>query len=159
MSKPFFMEPKFIMYLHRCVFVLQHCHRWLKFGWKSLSKWHVSQRCKFVHKEWQIMMGLQLVLVTLQGGWELELSKTQVESVTLYTKKYSVSAKLSHFTHETESLWPLHFEHSRRWKRRSRSKFASHYASGTDGVCECKLDVKSTWVPTSHQMDQVLWSL
>ena len=40
-----------------------------------------------------------------------------------------------HFTHETESPWPSHFKHSRRWKRRSRSKFAaSHYARGTNGV-------------------------
>jgi hypothetical protein len=31
-------------------------------------------------------------------------------------------------------------------KRRTRSKFASHYAWGTNGVCECKMDVKSTWI-------------
>ena len=29
-----------------------------------------------------------------------------------------------HFTHETESPWPLHFEHSHWWKRWSWSKFA-----------------------------------
>ena len=37
------------------------------------------------------------------------------------------------------------------WKRRSRSKFASHYAWGTNKVCECmicSMDVKSTWIPT-----------
>ena len=41
-----------------------------------------------------------------------------------------------HFTHGTESPWPLHFKHSHWWKRRSRwSKFAtSHYAWGTNGV-------------------------
>ena len=39
-----------------------------------------------------------------------------------------------HFTHETESPWPLHFNHSHWWKRWSRSKFASHYAWGTNGV-------------------------
>ena len=61
-----------------------------------------------------------------------------------------------HFTHKTESLWPLHFKHSR-W--RSRSKFASHYAWGTNGVCEYKMDVKSTWLPTWHQMDHVSWSV
>ena len=26
-------------------------------------------------------------------------------------------------------------------------------------VCECKMDVKSTWIPTWHQMDHVSWSL
>jgi hypothetical protein len=66
---------------------------------------------------------------------------------------------MGHFTHEIESMWPLHFKHSHWWKRQSRSKFASHYAWGTNGVCECKTDVKSTWTPTWHQMDHVSWSL
>jgi hypothetical protein len=40
-----------------------------------------------------------------------------------------------HFTHETESPWPLHFKHSYWWKRRSWSKFAaSHSAWGTNWV-------------------------
>ena len=39
-----------------------------------------------------------------------------------------------HFTHETESPWPFPFKHSHWWKRRSRSKFTSHYAWGTNGV-------------------------
>ena len=65
-----------------------------------------------------------------------------------------------HFAHETESPCPLHFKHSHWWKRRSRSKFAtSHYAWGTNGVCECKMDVKSTWILTWHRMDHVYWSL
>ena len=34
-------------------------------------------------------------------------------------------------THETEGPWPLYFKHSRWWKRRSRSKSASHYTRGT----------------------------
>ena len=33
------------------------------------------------------------------------------------------------------------------------------YAWGTNGVCECKVDVKSTWMPTWHRMDHVSWSL
>ena len=49
-----------------------------------------------------------------------------------------------HFTHKTESPWPVLFKHFHWWKRRSRFKFAW----GTDGVCECKLDVKSAWTPT-----------
>ena len=58
---------------------------------------------------------------------------------------------MGHFTHETESPWPLHFKHSRWWKRRRshQSKFASsHYAWGTNGGCECKVGVRSTWVLT-----------
>ena len=64
-----------------------------------------------------------------------------------------------HFTHETESPWPIHFKHSCWWKRRSRSKFASHCARGTNGACECKMGVMSTRIPTWHQMDHVSWSL
>ena len=37
----------------------------------------------------------------------------------------------------------LHFKHSHWWKRRRWSKSAR----GTNEVCECKLDVKSTWTP------------
>ena len=44
-------------------------------------------------------------------------------------------------------------------KRRSRSKFASHYTWGTNEVCEWKMDVMSTWLPTWHWMDHVSWSL
>ena len=58
-----------------------------------------------------------------------------------------------HFTHETESPQPLHFKHSHWWERQSRSKFASHYTCGTNKVCDNKMDVKSTWVPTWHQME------
>jgi hypothetical protein len=72
----------------------------------------------------------------------------------------SVSTNQGHFIHETDSPWPLHFKHSHWWKRQSRSKFASsHYASGTNGVCECKMDAKSTWIPTWHRMDHFSWSL
>jgi hypothetical protein len=69
------------------------------------------------------------------------------------------STTKGHFTHKTESLFPLHFKHSHWWKRRNRSKFASHYAWGTNGVCECKRDVKCTWILTWHPMDHVSWSL
>ena len=64
-----------------------------------------------------------------------------------------------HFTHETESPWPLYFKHSHWWKRRSRSKLASHYTWETNGVSECKMDVESTWIPTWHRMDCVSWPL
>jgi hypothetical protein len=36
---------------------------------------------------------------------------------------------------------------------------ASHYAWGTNGACECKMDVKSIWIPTWHRMDHVSWLL
>ena len=35
----------------------------------------------------------------------------------------------------------------------------SHYAQVTNRVIiECKMDVKSTWIPTWHQMDHFSWS-
>ena len=69
---------------------------------------------------------------------------------TLSLEKYK-----GHFTHETRSPWPLHFKYSHWWKGWSRSKFTSHYTWGTNGACECKMDVKSTWIPTWHRMDHV----
>ena len=65
-----------------------------------------------------------------------------------------------HLTHEIESPWPLHFKHSHRWKSQSRSKFTSHYVWGTNGVCECKINVNSTWTFTWHQKGScfmVIW--
>ena len=70
-----------------------------------------------------------------------------------------------HFTHKTDSTWPLHFKHSCWWERRSWSKFASHYARRTDGSMWMQDSymyvkyVKSTWIPTWHRMDHVLKSL
>ena len=118
-------------------------------------------------------------------------------SCLLMTKKFKKKRKFSlsretplaakgHFTHKTESMWPIHFKQSHWWKRRSQSKFASHYAWytghiggsspgpssmagagpngvarvwGTNRVCECKMNVKSTSIPTWHWMDHVSWSL
>ena len=73
---------------------------------------------------------------------------------------YKVSSK-GHFTHTTESPWPFHFKHSHWWKRRSRSKFKLHTTleGPTEYKSECKMDGKSTWTTTSHQMEHVSWSL
>ena len=98
--------------------------------------------------QWTIPSGIGYI-------WWLSLAKPTLK-VALASRNHSL---VTHFTHKTESPWPLHFKHSHWWKRRSRSKFASHYAWGTNGVCECKMDVKSTWIPTWHQMDHVSWSL
>ena len=58
----------------------------------------------------------------------------------------------SHFTHETECPWPWQFKHSHRWKRWSRSDFCCftlYMLEGpTEWLCDCKMDVKSTWLPT-----------
>jgi hypothetical protein len=89
------------------------------------------------------------------GAWLPKNNVSQLKGPLLFLRDESYNK--GRFAHETESPCPLHFKHSHRWKRRSRSKFASHYAWGTNGVCECKMDVKSTWISTWHQMDS--WSL
>jgi hypothetical protein len=87
------------------------------------------------------------------------MNPTILSKVLPYYRK--VHAPSGHFTHETESPWPLlHFKHSHWWKRRNWSKFAtSHYAWGTNGVCDGKMDVKYTWTPTWHRMGHVSRSL
>ena len=72
--------------------------------------------------------------------------------VMLWQCRQVASVYEGRFTHETESPWPLHFKHSYWWKRQSRSKFASHYAWGTNGACECKMDVKLTGFLQWHRM-------
>ena len=105
----------------------------------TYSFWVINKTLRFVSKSCRM---------TLSGpnSWPLKLIPISSE---LHTK--------GPFTHETESPWPLHFNHSYWWKRRSQSKFASHYARGTNGICACKMDVKSTCILTWHQMDHVSW--
>jgi hypothetical protein len=89
-------------------------------------------------------------------------SKVQLSMTIFHSRKRNeigfevreIGKARGHFRHETESPWPLHFKHSHWWKKRTRCKFASHYK-----VCECKVDVKSTWLPTWHRMDHVSCSL
>ena len=57
------------------------------------------------------------------------------------TKTHTLHTK-THFTHEIENPWPLHLKHSHWWKRRSQLKFTSPYTWGTNGVCECMVDVQ-----------------
>ena len=83
----------------------------------------------------------------------------KVHTSPTYMCKPVVRYTEGHFKHETESPWPLHVKHSHWWKRWSRSKFTSHYAWRTNGVCERKINIKSTWIPTWHRMDHVSWSL
>ena len=64
------------------------------------------------------------------------------------------------FIHVTDSPRPVHFKHSHWWKRQSRSKFASHYAWGTGGVCECKMDVKvymDSYMASNGSCTMVTW--
>ena len=82
-----------------------------------------------------------------------------VEGGTCHSPRRECVSLKGHFTHKTEGPWPLHFKHSHWWKRWSWSKFASHYAWETNGVCECKMDVKSTWILTWRRLDHVSWSL
>ena len=55
----------------------------------------------------------------------------------------------AHVTHETESPRPLHFSTliGGQGGARPRSLLHTTLEGPTDGVCECKMDVKSTWIP------------
>ena len=103
---------------------------------------------------------------TLEGPWPhyvlfgdvlgrpLNLGRTFI-----WALRISWSRLLAHVWSGPQSPWPSHFKHSHWCKRWSRSKFASHHAWGTNGVCEWKRDEKSTWIPTWHQVGHVSWSL
>jgi len=72
------------------------------------------------------------------------------------------SGPYGHFTHKTESPWPSHFKHSHWWRKRSWSKFASHYAWGADGVRECKMDGKIymvSYMASSGSCFVVTWTI
>jgi hypothetical protein len=58
-----------------------------------------------------------------------------------WMKKEEPEVYKGHFTHKTESPWPIHFKHSHWCKRWSRSNFASHCTWGTNGICEYTIDV------------------
>ena len=61
-----------------------------------------------------------------------------------------------HFTQDTESPWPVHIKHSH------GSKFTSHYAWGTNRVCECKMDVKvymDSYMASNRSCFMVTWTI
>ena len=77
-------------------------------------------------------------------------------------KKSVIVAIISCHFQDCGPVTKLHFKHSRWWRRGSRwSKFKLHTTleGPMEGVCECKVDVKSMWIPTWHRMDYVSWSL
>ena len=130
-------------------FIDEACHKFnfvLGVGIGRAPMWPKAKSTKQTHHTWN----------SDQNAW-LPLQKKTTWPQLRQLKKRSV--RKGHFTHKTEGPLPLHFKHSHWWKRRGQSKFASHYAWGTNGVCECKMDVKSTWIPTWHPMDRVSWSL
>ena len=81
-------------------------------------------------------------------GWH-----SNIEAAIIASNRTGLAFK-GHFTHKTQGMWPLHFKHSHWWKRQSTSKFASHYAWGTNGLmwmqdgCKVYMDsyMASTWL-------------
>jgi hypothetical protein len=71
----------------------------------------------------------------------------------------SILHSKGHFTHETENPGPYHFtfKHSHWWKRRSRSKFASHYAWGTNGVYKWMQDGCKVYMAPNGSCFMVTW--
>jgi hypothetical protein len=133
------------------------------------SFWEFRISCVWRHMSEGMRLPILIPIIKQIGPVWLGLKDDTIGTTLPFTlhghTRYSHAFRLpsspckAHFTHETESPWPLHFKHSHWWKRRVRSKFASHYAWGTTGACECSMDVKSTWIPTWHPMDHASWSL
>jgi hypothetical protein len=159
----------FILFYHACG------HAWIKIHWNSI--WLRTRSHMTSHYTWGTMTTLHDFVGVLGRPldaffWALTISRSR-----LLTRVWSGPKSYSNGFLRLKSWdlltwmgvgtpcnspkvpWPLHFKHSHWWKRRSRSKFASHYAWGTNKVCECKMDVKSTWILTLHRMDRVSWSL
>jgi hypothetical protein len=109
----------------------RHCST--RFHWKWHVSYSTSELCKWM---WSVKISFPREQPFLQKLEDFHSTK-------------------SHFTHETESPWNLHFKHSHWRKRQSRSKFTSHYIWGTNKVCECKMDAKCAWILTWHWMDHV----
>ena len=81
-------------------------------------------------------------------------------------QRFTISIEQSnsgHFTHETESPWPLHSKHFHWCKTWALSKFASHYAWETTIVHECKMDVKysykGSYMATNGSCFMVTWTI
>ena len=78
-----FSSSTFGVLLHPHIYSMIYCHGWLKCGWESISKWQSLQYCKFIMpkmfcKEWKIMLGLHLVLVTRHGQLTFSIKQVMV---------------------------------------------------------------------------------
>ena len=61
------------------------------------------------------------------------------------------------FTHKIEGPWPFHFKHSHRWKKAEpvQVRITLRLKEQRSIISGCKMDVKSTWIPTWHQLDRL----
>ena len=73
------------------------------------------------------------------GGWALHF--------TSYLASLIFPSSREKITHRESSCQSLHSEKG--------TPPLSPGSGGTNGVCECKMDVKSTWILTWHRMDHV----
>ena len=124
----------------------------------GLTSWVVSMNDKLHDKRERnvtIRSGIWTTNICSLGFWDIR------ECVTLWSL-ISQSLGCIRATSHTSSRACDHYTSSILVGRKgwSRSKFTSYYTwGGTNGVCECKMDVKSTWITPWHHMDHVAWSL
>ena len=83
----------------------------------DLGKLNWAPAPKF--KQWQSSFGHMDIQLTLPHKWWVCGSWNSMQWWDM---------KQGQFTHKTESPWPFYSKHSHWWKRRSLSKFASHYS-------------------------------
>ena len=140
---------------NHCFILFYHVRgpAWIEIHWNSI--WSRAPSHMTSHYTWGSMTTLHDFGGALAGPlntfcWALTISWSQLlarvwsgvlNCVTGIFRDGPFKGGKGHFTHETESPWPLHFKYSHWWNRRSRSKFALHRAWGTNIICECKMDV------------------
>ena len=133
--------------------------------------WRTFHRILFVPQNIVLDLNDDLTAdVPLNRRWGLEIlvsSSVQLETASRYPSNIPYYAWESpkeegskgHFTHETESLWPVHFKHSHWWKRWSRSKFASYYAWGTNGVSKWMQDGCIVYMASNGSCFTATWTI
>ena len=158
------LQEEMVMYWGSILCPLQNPSNFYEYEWRKHGSCTDLRKDQYFQKVMDLYFRYDLATAFQDAGMYMSLPIRYINlQVTLLDPdKPKKRVSEGHFTHEsdeTESPWPLHFKHSHWWERRSRSNFVKHYAWGTNGVCECKMDAKSTWILTWHRMEHVSWSL
>ena len=133
------LKPKALIGIHRISKVETH-RAWLVVGWVTFLALDVCYT---------------LPLVVHQSYWRYP-SKLESFNQLCWECRCLPLAKLIRVTSHMRLKARDHYTSSTLIGGKGR---ACSSAWGTNIVCGCKMDVKSTWIPTWHRMDRVSWSL
>ena len=141
---------KIYIYIYIYLRIVLHCEH--TFWIKMLFHTYVSSLCiQNTISQWNRQFFWKILIL-----WHLKPKHHITKNTTLPLHNQCVLGPPHSRDWEpvTISLWALSLV-----EKAGPDKFASHYAQGTNGISECKMDVKSTWILTWHQMDHVSWLL